>query len=369
MEKQSLKIVILGLSLSSSWGNGHATTFRSLVKGLHKEGHKVWFLERDVPWYANNRDLQNSTHAEMLFYNNINELKIKYSNLIASADFVMVGSYVPEGVAVGKLATEIADGIVAFYDIDTPVTMAKLEVEDYEYLEPQLISKYDLYLSFTGGPILAEIATKYRAQKVVPLYCSVDTELYYPQEQEIKWDLGYLGTHSPDRQPTLNRLLKDVATINKERKFAVAGPQYPDDIKWPQNVERIDHLPPAEHCKFYNSQRFTLNVTREKMVASGYAPSVRLFEAAACGCPIISDYWKGLETFFEFGEEILIARSTADVEYFLNELNNYQLKQIAKKARVRILSEHSSQQRAKQLVQYINQTKAEREKHIKEIPA
>ena len=51
-----MNIVIIGLSITSSWGNGHATTYRSLIKGLRKRGHKVHFLERDVPWYANQRD-------------------------------------------------------------------------------------------------------------------------------------------------------------------------------------------------------------------------------------------------------------------------------------------------------------------------
>ena len=96
----------------------------------------------------------------------------------------------------------------------------------------------------------------------------------------------------------------------RDGRFCVAGSLYPDHLVWPANVERIDHLPPSTHRSFYNSQFWTLNVTRADMVRAGYSPSVRLFEAAACGTPIISDAWPGLAEIFEPGAEILIARSS-----------------------------------------------------------
>ena len=357
MKRPSLDIVILGLSLSSSWGNGHATTYRSLVKGLYQEGHSVDFLERDVSWYAENRDLESSPHCSLHFYQNTQELKEEYRRLILNADLVIIGSYLKNGVDIGHWVGEQALGVTAFYDIDTPVTMDKLANEDYEYIEPELIPKFDLYLSFSGGSILQKLEQEYGANKAKPFYCSVDPDLYYPEERNMQWQLGYLGTYSDDRQPTLDELLIQTAEKRESGSFVVAGPQYPSTIKWPENVKRIEHLPPDKHRKFYNRQGFTLNVTRAAMIDAGFSPSVRLFEAAACATPIISDFWEGLDKLFEPGHEILIARSTQDVLHYLKEYSEKERKLMGKRARKKVLNEHSSRERAKQLIGYIEELK------------
>lgn len=347
-----MNIVILGLSITSSWGNGHATTFRGLVRELNKQGHEVLFLERDVPWYAGNRDLPNPDYCRAELYASLEDLKGRFTEQVREADMVVVGSYVPEGVAVGEWVVSTAYGIKAFYDIDTPVTLAKMERGDYEYLHPNLIPQYDLYLSFTGGPTLDVLEKKYGAPKAKPLYCSFDPDLYYPELVEAKWDLGYLGTYSDDRQPPLEKLMLDAARQWPEGRFVVAGPQYPETIAWPQNVQHIHHLPPAEHRRFYNSQRFTQNITRADMIKAGYAPSVRLFEAAACCTPIISDYWEGLDSFFQIGTEILVARSAADTLRYLREICKSERKLIAERARKKVMAHHTAAHRAQELVSY-----------------
>lgn len=296
-----MKTVILGLSITSSWGNGHATTYRALVREYVARGHDVLFLERDVPWYRENRDLPEPPFGRTVLYQSLDELRMRFRRPIRDADLVIVGSYVPEGVAVGEWVTREARGITAFYDIDTPVTLAKLERGDYEYVAPHLIPLFDLYLTFTGGPTLRRLENEYGSPRARPLYCSVDPDLYYPEPVPARWDLGYLGTYSDDRQPMLERLMLEPARRRPSARFAVAGPMYPDSIDWPANVERICHLPPAEHRAFYNAQRFTLNVTRADMIRAGHSPSVRLFEAAACGTAIISDLWAGLDEFLEPG--------------------------------------------------------------------
>jgi spore maturation protein CgeB len=352
MKKEALNITILGLSITSSWGNGHATTFRALVKELSRAGHMVTFLERDVPWYASNRDLPNPEYCKTIIYRDLNELKQQYLDPVRSADLVIVGSYVPAGVEVGKWVCKNARGIKAFYDIDTPVTLAKLERQEYEYLSPDLIPAYDLYLSFTGGPTLTLLEEKYGSPCARALYCSVDPSLYYPDRVDTVYDLGYLGTYSTDRQPPLESLLFDAAKQWPKGKFAVAGAQYPDTVQWPENIHYIYHLPPAEHRKFYNSQRFTLNITRADMIKAGYSPSVRLFEAAACGVPIISDYWEGLESVFELGEEIFVSNSGAETLAYLTEINEIDRIKSGERAREKILSKHTASHRAKELLQY-----------------
>lgn len=355
MNKGAMDIVILGLSITSSWGNGHATTFRGLVRELNNKGHKVTFLERDVPWYASNRDLPNPPFCTTILYNSLEELKKNYSELIAKADLVIVGSYVPEGVPVGDFVVNVADGVTAFYDIDTPVTLAKLERGDYEYLHPYLISQYDLYLSFTGGPTLKRLEQEFGSPMARALYCSFDPALYYQEEQTIKWDLGYLGTYSDDRQPPLQLLMLEAAANFDTGRFVVAGPQYPSSIQWSSNVERIEHLPPSEHRKFYNSQRFAMNITRADMIRAGYSPSVRLFESAACGTPIISDYWDGIDSIFQIDKEILIARSSKDTLYYLKEMSEPERKLIGEKAKIKVLTFHTAAHRATELENYFKE--------------
>ena len=339
-----MKLVILGLSLSSAWGNGHATTYRALLRAFATRGHDILFLERDVPWYADHRDLPAPDWCRLELYPDLEALD-RWRGEIEAADAVIVGSYVPEGVAVGEYVQRTARGVTAFYDIDTPVTLAKLARCDHEYLSPDVIPGYHLYLSFTGGPTLRRIESDYGSPAARALYCSVDPAAYQPLDIPKKWDLSYLGTYSDDRQPTLERLLIEPARRLPHLRFVVAGPQYPDTIDWPANVERIEHCPPADHATFYSASRFTLNVTRADMIAAGWSPSVRLFEAGACGVPVISDRWDGIEDLLVPGREIILADTSGQVmEALVRDAD-----EIGLAARAKILSAHTAAHRAAEL--------------------
>lgn len=352
-----MKIVFIGLTISSSWGNGHATTYRGLLKELGSMGHEVHFLEHDKPWYSNNRDLGLPQEYQLKFYTSLEELQTNYEGLVQSAQMVIVGSYVPQGVAVSKWVLQTASGVTAFYDIDTPVTLDKLDKGDEEYISKELIPEFDLYLSFSGGEVLQLLEKKYRAKKAKALYCSVDPGIYYPMDLKKEYSLGYLGTYSDDRQPTVEKLLTRPANLMREEKFVVAGPGYPREIHWPENVARIEHLPPDLHREFYNRQKFTLNVTRQAMIKLGFSPSVRLFEAAACGVPIISDDWKGLTDLFEENKEIFIARSTEDMIYLLKNTSEEQRTSLGEAARKKIMNSHTAAHRALELITYYQEVK------------
>lgn len=350
-----MDIVILGLSITSSWGNGHATTYRALMRALDSRGHRVLFLERDMPWYASNHDLRQPPYGHTELYTDLAELKRRFSQAVATADLVIVGSYVPDGVAVGEWVTTCAQGITAFYDIDTPVTWEKLARHEEDYLTPSLIARYSIYLSFSGGPVLNKLEQMYGAALARPLYCSVDPALYYPEPTEMQWDLGYMGTYSPDRQQGVEEFLVSPALRQSRSRFVVAGPNYPTTVQWPPNVERIEHLPPNRHRAFYNAQRFTLNLTRADMVRLGYSPSVRLFEAAACGTPIISDEWPGLDSYFAFGTEILVTRSTDNILRYLNDISETDRRALGERARAVILAYHTAERRAQELEAYVQE--------------
>jgi spore maturation protein CgeB len=348
-----LSIVIFGLSITSSWGNGHATTYRALIKALHRRGHRVTFLERDAPWYSAHRDLPEPPYCKTELYSDLRDVPRRYGNLVRDADLVIIGSFVPDAIALGEWITTKASGITAFYDIDTPVTLAGLSKGGTNYLHSSMIPRFDIYLSFTGGPTLDVIEQRFGSPCARPLYCSVDPDLHMPRDVEQRWALGYLGTYSADRQPGLTQLLIEPARELPRERFIVAGAQYPSDILWPDNVSRIEHLPPQDHSAFYSAQRYTLNLTRTDMIAAGYCPSVRLFEAAAAGVPIISDNWPGLETFFASSREILLADGPHAVLEILQELPEERRRTVADAARKRVLANHTAEHRARQLEDYV----------------
>ncbi|TNC71666.1 CgeB family protein [Rubellimicrobium roseum] len=345
-----LDIVLLGLSLSSAWGNGHATTFRALLRGLAAEGHRVLFLERDMPWYAGaHRDLPDPDFCELVLYDDLDAMLARFAPRLRMADAVIVGSYVPDGIRLIDRLAVMDLRQLAFYDIDTPVTLAGLDAGHEEYLAARQIPLFDLYFSFSGGEVLDHLEQRRGARRAEALYCSVDPTAYAPDPLAPKrWDLGYLGTYSDDRQPTLEALLLEPARRRPDLRFVVAGPQYPAHIDWPANVERIEHLPPADHAAFYNAQRFTLNVTRAAMRRMGWSPSVRLFEAAACGTPIVSDDWRGLTDLLPAPGSIRIASGPEDVLAAL-ALPEPERQAMGRAARARVLAGHTGRARAREL--------------------
>jgi spore maturation protein CgeB len=348
-----MKLVIFGLSVTSSWGNGHATLWRGLLRALAKQKHEAVFFERDVPYYAANRDLVELPGCDIILYASWEQALSRAREHVADADAVMVTSYCPDGPAASALCLASRPGTVkAFYDLDTPITLERLRAgEDVAYLPEGGLSGFDITLSFTGGPALDELQSRLGAQVVAPLYGSVDPEVHRraPAREEYRADLSYLGTYAADRRRALTDLFIEPARARPAKRFVLGGSLYPADFAWTDNIWYLAHVPPPEHPAFFSSSRLTLNVTRGPMAAMGYCPSGRLFEAAACGVPIVSDSFPGLSDFFREGREILVARRTEDVLDALS-LSDRELASIAEAARVRILEEHTADRRARELV-------------------
>jgi spore maturation protein CgeB len=346
-----MKITIFGLSITSSWGNGHATTFRALCQALHRRGHRIVFFEHNVEWYQNNRDLPHPPYCDVKVFEKWEEILPAVRTELRDSDVAMVGSYFPDGIA--ALEEVLASNVPAkaFYDIDTPITVRSLcENGRADYLLKSHLPELDIYFSFTGGPMLQHLQEDLGAPFAVPLYCSVDPDKHreLPAEPRFACDMSYMGTYAPDRQPKIEELLCAPARRLLEKKFIVAGPQYPSHVEWPENVERIMHLNPRHHAQLYSSSRITLNVTRREMVLAGYSPSVRLFEAAACGASIASDNWPGLETFLTPGREVLLATGSSDIVRYLKSYDDSELRRIGRAARDRVLAAHTSDVRAQE---------------------
>ncbi len=356
-----MKVIICGLSITSSWGNGHAVSYRALARALTCRRHRVLFLERDTPWYSPFRDhLSAQELGSVEVYQDLAELRRRYTEEIRTADCVILGSFVPEGVRVARwLLSNSSQAVRIFYDLDTPVTVEKLEAGDEQYISVELLPQFDYYFSFAGGAVLDKLAKRYRVQNPISFWCTVDPEVHFPCPGRFDWELGYLGTYSADRQRKLETLLNRTAGEMPNKSFVVAGPMYPESIRWPKNVARLEHVAPAEHRIFYGRQRFTLNLTRGAMASNGYSPSTRLFEAAACGTAIISDPWEGLDEFFEPGKEILVAHNARELREILEELPETERVALALHARQRVLATHTAIHRVERLERIVNKRTAE----------
>jgi spore maturation protein CgeB len=286
-------------------------------------------------------------------YGSWQEIRDKARLDAIEADAVILTSYCPDARDVTRLILDCSSALHVFYDLDTPITLASLRAgETVPYIGRNGLGDFDLVLSFTGGErVFREFRQLVGARRIEALYGHVDPDIHRPapSQPHYRADLSYLGTYSRDRQETLDALLVAAALSRPDLRFLIGGAQYPADFPWSPNIYFVRHLPPSEHAAFFASSRLALNVTRKAMVEMGWCPSGRLFEAAACGAPLLSDAWDGIEDFFEPGSEILLAGSKQDVLAAL-ELDGRELGRIAGRARERTLEQHSSAKRAQQLV-------------------
>ena len=346
-----MKIVLFGLTVSSSWGNGHATLWRGLCRALARQGHRVVFFEKDRPYYSEHRDLIEPDGWTLRLYRDWRDVRARAERELRDADVGMVTSYCPDGIAATELVLSSPAWCRGFYDMDTPVTLQRLQRgEPIEYIGDRGLEGFDVVISYTGGAALEALRTRLGARRAVPLYGSVDPRMHQPVHTTTRrYAASYLGTYAPDRQDMLEALLFEPARRLPGHTFVLGGSLYPDEVDWPDNVDYIFHVSPPEHPVFYCSAELTINVTRGSMARMGYCPSGRLFEAAACGVPVLSDWWEGLDEFFEPGREILVARTTEEAIEALRRPAE-DLARLGRAARQRVLAEHTAEARARQLV-------------------
>jgi len=351
-----VKLVVFGLTLSSSWGNGHATPYRAILKSLYRRGVDVTFFEKDVEYYALRRDFSACDYCKLVLYPSWDEVRSFALRECEDADVVMTASYVPEGARIADELLGLQRPLRVFYDLDTPITLKSLREGTVDFVREDQIPAFDLYLSFTGGRILQELGSEFGASLVKPLYGCVDPEVHGRVEKRSEFECGlsYMGTYAADRQRRVDELVLEPARRLPTEKFVLAGSMYPWEWQWPANVLRYDHVSPADHPALYSSSRMTLNITRKEMAAGGYCPSGRFFEAAACGTPIVTDYFEGLESFFDLREELMVVNNSEEVVQALGT-NGSDLERLALRARERTLAEHTGERRATELLKYFDE--------------
>ena len=363
-----MKITIFGLTISSSWGNGHATPYRAILRALHRLGHEVLFYEKDDPYYARRRDFTDADFCRLHLYSDWDSVRQQALTDVRDSEVVINASYCPEGARICDEVLAVAGPLHVFYDLDTPITLEFLRTGEVEYLRADQIPAFDLVLSFTGGKTLEELENVWGARMARPLYGCVDPDIYrrVPAREDFRCLLSYMGTFARDRQHKLDELFLEPARERSHDAFVLAGSLYPWDWAWTPNVRRIEHVAPGDHPAFYSSSKFTLNITRDGMAKGGYCPSGRFFEAAACGTPIISDWFEGLDSFFTPGEEIFVVQDSWEVIHTLGYPED-DLRRVARRARERTLAAHSGGRRAQQLIGYLE--KARRPSAVKTVEA
>ena len=358
LDLQFVKITVFGLTISSSWGNGHATPYRAILRALHRMGHEVLFFERDVPYYKLRRDFDSCDYCDLTLYEDWPQVRRQALQEAADSDVVITASYLPEGAQINDEVLDLGQPLRVFYDLDTPVTLANMEKQGVPYLRREHLAEFDLVLSFTGGRTLEELEQTYGARMARSLYGCVDPDDYARVEAspEFACNLSYMGTYASDRQQKVDELFLEVARRHPERQFLLAGSLYPWEWewRWPANVRRIEHVAPHDHPRLYSSSGLTLNITRGEMARWGWCPSGRFFEAAACATPLITDRWEGLDCFFDVQNEIQVVSRREDVEQALTRENG-DLQKMASRARERTLNEHTGAVRARQLLGYIEE--------------
>ncbi|HLJ89434.1 MAG TPA: glycosyltransferase [Candidatus Angelobacter sp.] len=359
-----MKITVFGLTISSSWGNGHATPYRAIFRALHRRGHQVHFFEKDVPYYRARRDFDACDYCRLTLYPSWDQARSMAIEEARDSDVVMTASYLPEGQRISDEILGLSGPLRVFYDLDTPVTLKNIADGETEYVRRDQLPAFDLLLSFTGGAAIRELEETYGARMVRPLYGCVDPDVYVrtPAHPGFTCDLSYMGTYAADRQSQVEELFLAPARRNPQKQFVLAGPLYQQESfhagnGCPENIRWIEHVGTLDHPRFYSSSRITLNLTRGEMARNGWCPSGRFFEAAACGTPILSDWWEGLDTFFDVVHDLRIVSRAEHVESALN-MPEAELQALAQHARQRVLEDHTGEVRAGELLRYLEEARS-----------
>ena len=354
-----VKLVVFGLTISSSWGNGHATPYRAILRALSAMGHDVHFFEKDVEYYRSRRDFDSCDYCRLVLYPDWETIRPLAITEADSADVVITASYLPEGRRINDEILALNRPLRVFYDLDTPITLRNLDQGTVDYLGRDQIAGFDLVLSFAGGKILKELQQNFGARMARPLYGCVDPDDYFrvATDPEFACDLSYMATYAPDRQARVAELFLEPARRHPEKAFFLAGSMYPWDWPCPANVRHVEHVEPQAHRRFYSSSRVTLNITRQEMAQNGWCPSARFFEAGACGTPVISDWWEGLDWFFDVARDLRVVTRAEHVENVL-DMADAELRALGAHARERALDDHTGQVRARQLLEYLEEAGA-----------
>ncbi|WP_018480108.1 CgeB family protein [Pontibacter roseus] len=349
---KKLNIAFFGSSLVSAYWNGAATYYRGIVRALNERGHSVTFYEPDAYDRQQNRDMPDPDWAKVVVYEATEEAVYRCLEQAAEADMVVKASGV--GVFDELLEREVlklqtAERLVVFWDVDAPATLDRVHHNPQDQFL-SLIPQYDMVLTYGGGDPVVNAYEALGAKKCVPIYNALDTATHFPVEPDERFacDLAFLGNRLPDREARVEEFFLNPAATMPDKKFIIGGSGWGDKFM-SDNVTYIGHVYTKDHNAFNCTPKAVLNISRESMARYGFSPATRVFEAAGAGACIITDYWEGIDFFFEPGKEILVAKSGEEVAAILADLTEEKAKSIGEAAYKKVLDAHTYSHRAEQL--------------------
>jgi len=345
-----MRIAFFGSSLVSSYWNGAATYYRGIIRALHARGYDVTFYEPDAYERQQHRDIDDPPWAEVVVWEPTAARARELVAGAAGADLVVKASGVGVLDAELEAATAALEGPVrVFWDVDAPATLGRVESDPGDAFRG-LIPRYDLVLTYGGGDPVVERYRALGARDCVPVYNALDPETHHPVERDARFecDLAFLGNRLPDREARVDELFLRAAALAPDRRFVFGGSGW-EDKPLPPNVRHLGHVGTGDHNALNSTPLAVLNVTRDSMVANGWSPPTRVFEAAGAGACIITDEWEGIELFLEPDAEVLVARDGQAVASHVEGLTLERAREIGQAARERVLREHTYAQRAEQV--------------------
>ena len=340
-----MRIAFFGSSLVSCYWNGAATYYRGIVRALHGRGHGITFYEPDIYERQAHRDIQDPSWARVVVYP-----ADQWERTVERARGVDV---VVKATGVGANDCELEAAVVelgapvtVFWDVDAPATLARLDADREDPLL-ELLPRYDLVLTYGGGDPVVDHYRALGARDCVPVYNALDPTTHRPAAADARFeaDLAFLGNRLPDREERVEAFFLRAAELAPRRSFLLGGAGW-GDVALRANVVWIDHVPTRDHNALNCSARAVLNVNRDSMARFGFSPPTRVFEAAGAGACLITDAWEGVELFLEPDEEVLVARDGTEVAELVEGLDAKRARAIGKRARRRVLAEHTYDRRA-----------------------
>lgn len=344
-----MKFAFFGSSLVSAYWNGAATYYRGIIRALHERGHRITFYEPDAYDRQKHRDMEDPDWATIKVYQPVEEDLFKAIEDAEHADIIVKTSGVgvfDELLEKEVLNLQLKGKFVIFWDVDAPATLDRVTGSESDYFK-LLIPRYDLILTYGGGDPVVSAYKKLGARDCHPIYNALDPTTHHPVEMEerFKADLAFLGNRLPDRERRVEQFFIDVASSLPNNQFLMGGNGW-HDKSMPANINYIGHVYTKEHNAFNCSPKAVLNISRDSMAKYGFSPATRVFEAAGAGACIITDYWLGIDFFFEPGAEILVAESGEDVKKILSSLTPEKAEKIGKAALEKVLANHTYTHRA-----------------------
>ncbi len=343
-----MRIAFWGSSLVSAYWNGAATYYRGVLRALARLGNEIHFFEPDAYDRQKHRDIDDPEWARIIVYDPSDSETVERHLLWSQGcDVVVKASGV--GVLDEFLERRVANMLDApckiFWDVDAPATLERL-LNNADDPFHSCLRKYHLVLTYGGGKRVTEQYRALGAKECIAIYNAFDPDVHFPVEPDAKFecDLSFLGNRLPDREARVEEFFLRAAGFAPAYSFLLGGNGWADK-PLPPNVRYAGHVYTAEHNRFNCSSKLVLNISRESMARYGFSPATRVFEAAGAAACLVTDEWEGLDTFLQPGRELIVARSGEEVARTVRELPRERALAVGEAARIRVLADHTYQQR------------------------